>query len=152
MPRHADDYEAPIIFLNIIYNLLVLNLNWGTEIAEDAIWGRHLLMQHSFKDSRWVHKFGFTVDETDERSFGVADVIGFVAISDWQPPQSMEGKRIVTLNYDADGFMGFYALMAWTSLKDLQYDDQLKNTFDMWRLVYVKFELDGSDLGRKKVH
>ena len=146
----AEAREAPGHFLTIMQNAIIVDLNYGMEMGVDAIWAKHLHTMWNIKGPDYIHKFGFTVDKLLNRDNGVADIVGFCLISNWEPLQTMTGKKIVTLNQDVDQFLGHHLFMAWTALRDLQYDVQLKLHFDMWRLVYLGSELNGVGPGRRK--
>ena len=99
-------YQAPGHFLTIVHNSLFINLAHGTDLAEDSIWARHLLTQCNITDPDFVHKFGFTVAANRQRNDGVADVVGFVAVQNWQPGETMAGKKLASLNWSFDQYLG----------------------------------------------
>ena len=103
----------------------------------DSIWARLVLTQHDPKSPAYIHKHGYTVGADLQRICGATEVVGFVAVANWTQEESLAGKKIVTLNTDYDTYFGQHTFFGWTTMKDLSYDDELKSSFDIWRIAWL---------------
>ena len=63
---------------------------------------------------------------------------------------TMEGKKILTINWNVDQYIGFHVYFAWMTYRDLQWHPETKAAFDMYRLAVLGAELNGQPPDRRR--